>query len=88
MKFQGRDSGWAGRYTRNPFRLAWGALRYNVGNRVDHFLEKLGVENGWLRKWSYSSESAYNCIILPELGRKVRTERRQEREWRKNRWQK
>ena len=62
-------------YTRNPFRLAYAEVRRVLGFRVERWV---GVGRGErakrhprLHKWGVYTESRYNCLIEPWLGRAV-----------------
>ena len=57
-------------------------IRYRTGNKIRDFMEERDLTDGiWrpLFRWAYGSESAYNCLIDPELGARVREERALER---------
>jgi len=65
------------RYTKNRIVLAYAEIRYNVGLFVSRFMEERGMTEGVWRPlfyWAYGSEGRYNCLIEPELGKRIREE--------------
>ena len=68
-------------YTTNKLILAYAEVRYRVGLKVKYFMQEHNLTSGfWIlpHHWSVDSEGRYNCLIEPELGRRIKAESRRE----------
>lgn len=65
------------RVTKNPLRLAWAIVRYDLGLALEKVLYSRRDRFPRLYRWAHAAEAAQNCIIDPWLGRVSRQEKRE-----------
>jgi hypothetical protein len=71
------------KYTKNSLVLIYAEIRYRSGIWLGRRIPKDWADAGGIReailRWGYSSESRYNCLIEPLLGRVVKYQNREEK---------